>query len=124
MSVSLHSKRYAGKSVVTGSGIIYFDENGDFNGGDEFSGLSAIYPDKAEPQLSDVLIPTVKQETSALGAEVSETESDEENIFAKLNEMTVSQMKRFAKERDIDISGLTKRDEILPVIADAILRKG
>ena len=124
MSVALHSKRYAGKSVVTANGIIYFDENGDFTGGDEFSELSAIFPVKVEPQVSDVFIPSVKQETSAFGAEVSETEPDDENIFAKLNEMTVSQMKKFAKERGIDISGFTKRDEILPAIADAILLKG
>ena len=47
-----------------------------------------------------------------------------DSIFAKLNEMTVSQMRKFAKEKDIDISGLTKRDEILPAIADAILTRG
>lgn len=126
MSVTLYSKRYAGKSVVTSLGTIQFDERGKFTGGDEFSELSTIFPVKVEPQVSDVFTHSVKQETSAPNTEVSkaEPESDDENIFAKLNEMTVSQMRKFAKENDIDISGLTKRDEILPAISEAILQRG
>lgn len=118
MSVTLHSKRYAGKSVVTSLGTIQFDERGEFTGGDEFSSLASIFPASKKP------LPPPVSLGSSINEEHGATEEEEENIFAKLNEMTVSQMKKFAKENDIDISGLTKRDEILPAISEAILQRG
>lgn len=119
MSVTLHSKRYAGKSVVTSLGTIQFDARGEFTGGDEFSSLASIFPASNKP------LPPSASIGSSISEEQGVAEGEEEkNIFAKLNEMTVSQMKKFAKENDIDISGLTKRDEILPAISEAILQRG
>ena len=119
--VRLISEKNAGKSVFTSVGEIRFNSDGIFEGDDSYSFLGEIFEIE---RLGESREKSGENEVAALdsidGLRVVKPTAQE--TISKVSDMTVTQMRKYAKENGIDLSGLTKRDEILSSITEFILQ--
>lgn len=69
------------------------------------------------PDQETTKIPSVETSSAEVETDQEIDESTEETDLAeKLDKLTVPQLKKYAKDHDIDIMGATKKDEIIPLI--------
>lgn len=135
----------AGKSVLTAIGSIQFDNNGvaevkdeDFAKsllelkGYEPADPNAIVEMPEEPETTEDAAPEEvdngEEETSEevettedaeAGDDTDEAGDDNDELINELNAMTVPQLRKYAKDNNIDLQGASKKDEIIPVILGA-----
>lgn len=133
--------RMRNKSSVTSFGKITFDEEGITTVPDElteeFLGMAGFEPvedgqnsDQKPTKETEVVNPSEDKETAQ---ETDESTKDKENQEESSEEseeveteesvdfekMTVLQLKKYAKDNDIDLGDATKKDEIISVLESA-----
>lgn len=126
----IKNTKYANKSLVIAGGQITFDEKGVTEvTPDEFAekllklnGFSAV--ENQNPAKSDEVEPTEedntpKEENQTEDKNISSEDNAEDDLESKLNKLNVPQLKKYAKEQNIDLGDVSKKDDIIKLIVEA-----
>ena len=122
--------RMKGKRLVTAFGLIQFDSNGVVDLPEEqaeeflkMKGFESAEETKNSEQETTNEPPVVNSSTEEENKQKNdEDKQEDENQDESAEEtpdfdkMTVPQLKKYAKEHDIDLMGANKKDEIIPLI--------
>lgn len=116
---------FANKNLVTAFGKITFDGNGEVHLDDSaaeklatLDGFS-IVEETTTPDTKNAVETKSEQVADEVATDTVEEETADEVIDRdELEKMNVPQLRKYAKTNNIDISGLSKKDDII----DAILK--
>ena len=126
----LKNKAFVGKDLITAYGKITFSAEGKAEVEDNLATKLATlngFSIEADEEINDEEDTVEEEDTTEeedneedeqIDESVDEEEADEENPITReeLENMTVKQLEKYAKEMDIDLAGATKKAEIISVI--------
>lgn len=119
--------RMKGKQLVTSFGILQFDANGITDlpeeqakellsiKGFELADDTLKNFDSKSTESLPVINPSAEDENTQEGDENTQEDEPSEET-SDFDKMTVPQLKKYAKDHNIDLMGANKKDEIIPLI--------